>query len=150
MKKIKLTSAASLLMAVIFFAACKKEQPATFDPNFTGIYFSTDSMNYSFSVTPIEITSHVLKVPVKIMGMPDTKDRVFSVEIGQERTTAVEGVHYRVTGDLIIPKDSVSGYVPLEILRDDLGEDDFKIHFKLVEKDGFIPVDYPKTSIVVV
>lgn len=150
MKKFTFTNAATLLIAVAFFAACKKDQPATFDPNFTGIYFSTDSMNYSFGVTPIEITSHLLKVPVKVMGMPDTKDRVFSVEIGKERTTAVEGVHYKLTGDLVVPKDSVNGYIPLEILRADLGEDDFKIHFKLIEKDGFTPVDYPNTHIIVV
>ncbi|MBK7097726.1 MAG: DUF4843 domain-containing protein [Sphingobacteriales bacterium] len=61
----------------------------TFDQRFTGIYFEADSINYSFSVTPLEVNKFLLKVPVRIMGVPTASDRVFGAEIITDKTTAV-------------------------------------------------------------
>ena len=50
------------------FTACEDEDYMKFDTAYTGIYFTSDSSQYSFSVTPIEVREYTLKVPVQIMG----------------------------------------------------------------------------------
>lgn len=137
-------------LSVVILASCKKDNPVSFDKNFTGIYFETDSINYSFSVTPIEVTNYLLKVPVEIMGAPTANDRVFTAEVIADKSTAVAGTHYSINGDMLIPKDSINGFIPVLINRNSLGNADFKIQFKLIAKNGFEPVNKPNTEIKVV
>jgi len=129
-----------LILPLTIFSSCKKETPETFDKAFTGIYFETDSINYSFSVTPLDVQQYLLKVPVKIMGAPANSDRVFGAEVIADKTTATTGVQYKISGDLIIPKDSIKGFIPVLIERNSLADKDFKVYFKLVEKNSFTPV----------
>lgn len=139
-----------LLLAVLFFASCKKDDPVVFDQDFTGIYFQTDSINYSFSVTPLEEQTYLLKVPVQIMGSPKPADRVFAADIIAEKTTAVAGVHYQIEGNLNLPKDSINGYIPVLINRSSLQDKDFRIHFKLTQQNGFSPVNEQFKEAIVV
>ena len=141
---------ATLLLPIAFLASCKKEKDVIFEQSFIGIYFVSDSINYSFSVTPLDVQTYLLKVPVQIMGSPAATDRIFGTEKVADKTTAVEGVHYQISGDLVIPKESILGHIPVMINRSSLGTDDFMIRFKLIEKNGFTPANESLKEISVV
>lgn len=83
------------------------------------------------------------------MGSPAATDRTFSAEIIQDQTTAVAGEQYNIMEDFVVKKDSVNAYIPIRINRAKLGTNNYKIQFKLIEKDGFVPVNENfKTAIV--
>lgn len=139
-----------LLLPAAIFSSCRKEKAEAFDKSFTGIYFETDSINYSFGVTPLDIEQYLLKVPVRIMGAPASSDRVFDAEVVAEKTTATQGVQYSIDGDLVIPKDSISGFIPVLIQRNSLADSNYKVYFKLIEKNGFTPVTESQKEAVIV
>ena len=151
MKKntIYISSVTALAAGLLFLASCQKTDYITFDPTFTGIYFQEDSIYYSFGVTPLEVHSYDLKVPVRIMGEAAKTDRHFSVTVLPEKTTAVEGVNYTIADSFTLEADSINGYIPVTILRDHLEDDDFKLYLKLEETGDFKPVNeqYKETII---
>lgn len=128
-------------VAMLLFASCKKTAYQVYDQKFTGIYFLSDSVYYSFGVTPLEKHSYDLKVPVRIMGIASGADRSFSVTVVAEKTTAVEGLHFTIPETFTIMADSINGFVPVTILRDSLKDKDFKLVLKLDKNAGFTPVD---------
>lgn len=138
-----------IVLGCLFLTSCKKSDYLIYDKEFAGIYFQMDSIYYSFGVTPIEISNNELKVPVKIIGKSTSADRTFSVMVKSEKTTAVDGQHYSIAKTFTIKADSINGYIPLNILRKDLGTADYKISLKLVENENFTPVNekYKETLI---
>lgn len=140
----------ALIVPIAFLSSCKKDKPVAFDKTFSGIYFTTDSINYSFSVTPLSVHQYLLQVPVEIMGVPESADRTFGAEILPDRTTATPGVQYKINGSMIVPKDSIHGFIPVLINRDSLGTNDYSIHFRLTATNGFTPVNGNFKEIIVV
>lgn len=142
MKRLKyITQGWFCLMAITLFASCEKTDYATFDTTFTGIYFSEDSMRYSFGVTPLATTSYIMKLPVKIMGAPTKQKRTFQIEVIAKTTTAKENMHYKMPAECVIEADSVNGFLPLEVIREDLGEtESYQVTFKLIKTDQFTPI----------
>lgn len=51
---------------------------------------------------------------------------------------------------MVLPKDSIHGYIPLVIYRNSLGDSNYVVSFKLVAKDGFTPVNQPYNKIKIV
>lgn len=68
--------------------SCNEQDYKLFDSSRTGIYFTEDSVVYSFGVTKLEVTSHEMELPVKIMGAPVKEERSFKVEVVTDKTTA--------------------------------------------------------------
>lgn len=130
-----------LFLGILLLAACKKEDYIMYDKDFAGIYFEQDSIYYSFGLTPFEIESYSFDIPVHIMGEATSSERTFSVEVLSEKTTAVQGVHYILPNTFTVMADSINGYIPITILRNEMGENDYKIHFKLKENNHFQPVN---------
>ena len=126
------------------FTACEDENYMKFNTHYTGIYFTTDSTEYSFSVTPIEVREYTLKIPVQIMGAPAKKDRIIKYELVEGLCHAEENVHY-IFDPAIVPADSINGYIPIRILRDGLignyadGYERYKLTLRLVENEHFTP-----------
>lgn len=138
MKKIKY----ALIYGLIFcgIISCGKTDYSTYDPAYAGIYFAEDSMVYSFGVTVLEVTSHVMDLPVCVMGVPTAEKRTFKVEVIADKTNAKPDVHYVLPTELVIEADSVNGVLPLNILRDSLGDDAYwQVAFRLVASDDFVP-----------
>ena len=130
----------SLLFLAIGFYSCN-ENTFTVDTNFkTGIYFSEDSIKYSFGVTPLTVQEHTVNVPVKIMGSPSNQNRLFKIEI-IDVGEAVEGKHFQIQESISVLADSINAVVPIKILRQELGTSDFRLRFRLVENDHFVPVN---------
>ena len=131
-------------LVVVGITGCQDPDYMKYDSSYTGIYFTRDTLTYSFSVTPVEVKQHVLEVPVQIMGAPVGFDREFSFELIKDSCTAVAGEQY-VIGKAVVKADSIRGFIPVEILRDGLAGDyengyiRYKLGFRLVENEHFHP-----------
>ena len=126
------------------FTACEDEDYMKFDTAYTGIYITSDSSQYSFSVTPIEVREYTLKVPVQIMGAPSKVSRSIGFELVTDQCKAIEGVQYEIDEAVILP-DSITGYIPIRILRDGLqgdyanGYERYQLTLRLVKNEHFTP-----------
>lgn len=139
----KYTYKLGLLLLISSLCACIEEHYLQFDTNFTGIYFATDSTNYSFGVTPVEVRERLVKIPIQIMGTPASIDRNIDFELTGAHA-ATGGVHYNFE-QAVIPADSVSGYISARILRDNLegnsleGYERYRLYLRLLPNEHFTP-----------
>lgn len=135
---------ALMLPAVSLFTACEDEDYMKFDLSQSGIYFTKDTLNYSFSVTPLEVREYTYNIPVKIMGGVSKEKRAFAYAIVSDSTTAVEGVHFTI-GEACIMPDSVQGVIPVTVYRDRLegthltGYTKYRLCLQLVGNENFTP-----------
>lgn len=143
----------------LIVTGCSQNDYLVFDEDYAGIYFTEDSLHYSFSTMPIETRSYLQKIPVKIMGKPFDRDRIFSVEVltAKDNVNPSEGVQYILETDkLLIEADSINGNIPLLILRDGLAGDDqqgytrYELRLRLIENKNFTPTLSEKEQNVVV
>ena len=124
--------------------SCSETDYMTFDTARNGIYFTKDTLNYSFSVTPIEIKTHTYKIPFRIMGSTSSQPRTVAYTVVAEKTTAKQGVQYNI-GEAVVEPDSINGYIPVEILRNGLegtyatGYTRYTLHIELKSNDNFVP-----------
>ena len=142
MNKINKRSIALLFPIFIIglLISCSETDYMVYDSNYSGLYFTSDTLSYSFGVTPTDVRSYEYRIPVSLMGKPESLDRTFSFSVVEEGTTAEYGVQY-VIGKPVIMADSVVGYIPVILKRDELGGNyqDGYIHYKLslnLEADG--------------
>lgn len=144
----QIKSLSFILIGILALSSCKENefQAEGFK---TGVYFVNDSTDYSFGITPLGIDSYTLDIPVQLMGEPSSADREFQVNVVMEKTDAVEGVHYELPTRFIIKADSVTGVIPLTILRESLGIASFKIGFSLQENSNFVPISKETSNAVV-
>ena len=132
------------LVAVVCFSACSETDYLKFDESHNGVYFTQDKLKYSFSVTADSIRSYLFKMPIHIMGRTSSDGREVAYRVNPDSTDAIEGVHYEL-GKAIIAPDSITGYIPVIILRDNLegsyaeGYKTYRLYIELEENDNFIP-----------
>lgn len=136
------------LIGVQAMTSCK-ENVFVADDFKSGIYFVQDSTDFSFGVTPLDITSSELLLPVQIMGVPSSMDRTFKVQILSGNTNASEHVHYEIADSFLIKADSVKALLPLTILRENLGDMSFKVTLSMIETNDFVPVSESMSKVVV-
>ena len=133
----------SFLVAVCF-TACSETEYLKFDASHNGVYFTKEKLKYSFSVTADSIDSYLFKMPIQILGRTSGVDREVAYSVNPDSTDAVEGVHYTL-GKAIIAPDSITGYIPVTILRRNLegsyaeGYKTYRLYIELEENDNFIP-----------
>lgn len=93
------------------------------------------TVNYTFGYDIAN--THVIELPVTLMGMPVDRDRKIEIVPVKDETTMVEGTHYTIT-DNIIPAGAVSGVVKINLLRDNdplLQEQSFTLRLTVGEND---------------
>lgn len=127
----------------IYLTACSEADYLKYDTSYSGIYFTKDELKYSFSVTPDEITSYLFKMPVQILGCISDQEREVKYRVNEDSTDAVEGIHY-ILGKAIIAPDSITGYIPITILRDSLkgsypNYTTYRLYIELEENENFTP-----------
>ncbi len=121
---------------------------------YPGIYFTNETLNYSFGITPVEIKRYTLKAPVEIKAGLSKVKRSIGYVINPKLTTAVEGVHYEL-GEAIIEPASINGYIPITIFRENLGGnysegyERYQICLELVDNDCFSPIPDAVQQLVV-
>ena len=127
----------------VALSSCE-ENYLKFDTSFCGIYFTKDTLNYSFGVTPVETTTYTYNIPVAIMGGTAKVERKIPFEILPDSTTATENIHYTI-GDAVIRPDSITGYIPVTIYRKNLegnhtqGYKRYKLCLQLSGNSDFTP-----------
>lgn len=114
-----------------------------YDTSYNGIYFTKDTLNYSFSVSPVEYKEHLFRIPVAVMGGVSKEKRAVAYEIIPEMTSAVSGVHYSIGEACILP-DSITGYIPVTVYRSNLegtypNYTRYTLALQLVENNEFVP-----------
>lgn len=114
----KIIQASALALAVLA-TSCSETDYMTFDSSRDGVYFTRDTLTYSFSVTPMEVRTHTYQIPFRIMGATSDAPRQVAFSIDQASTTAKEGVQYNI-GQAVLHPNQTEGYIPVEILRDGL------------------------------
>lgn len=140
-------------LTVLLLTSCQDENYLKYDKSYSGVYFTKDTLKYSFSVTPVEIKSYEYRIPIKTMGVPSkTESREVAFVVNSDSTTAIEGVHYTI-GKAVIMPDSIGGYIPVTILRDSLkgnyedGYITYKLSIQLVENENFTPTLSPDSRV---
>ena len=132
------------LMSVLCFASCSETEYLKFDASHNGVYFTQEKLKYSFSVTADSIRSYLFKMPIQILGRTSSVEREVAYSVTPDSTDAVEGLHY-ILGRAIIAPDSITGYIPVTILRDNLegsyaeGYKTYRLYIELEENDNFTP-----------
>lgn len=137
----------------LLFAAtsCEETNYMRFDSSDNGIYFTKDTLTYSFGVVLDDVRTHDFKVPVRVMGGLCSEARPVKFRVVSNLTTesekvkvARENVHYRIKEALIFP-DSIDGHILVEILRDNLEGDDkngytkYELYLELQANEYFAP-----------
>lgn len=131
-------------VAVVCLTACSETEYLKFDESHNGVYFTQDKLKYSFSVTDDSIRTYLFKMPIQIMGRTSTAEREVAYRVNPDSTDAIAGVHYEL-GKAVIAPDSITGYIPVTILRDKLegsyaeGYKTYRLYIELVENENFIP-----------
>lgn len=132
------------LLGIMLLCSCH-ESYMTYNAADNGVYLKDSVISYSFGVTPTETLTHMIQIPVYLMGYVNwTSDREFKGEAMSDSTTAQEGVQYTI-GSCVIPADSIKGYIPVTIYRKQLAGDYqtgytyYKLHLRLVSNENFVP-----------
>lgn len=121
-----------LIVSLVVFFSCEENEDGYYD-NIPRIYFpeETDSLSFSFGDKVAEYTRHIIEVPVKMMGLNAESEMKFKVVLNKELSTAEEGVHFSpIQPEYTLAVDSVNAYVPIELIRDNLSEDE--VTYKIV------------------
>lgn len=155
---------ASTLLAGLTVASCTDENYMVYDSTANGIYFNHDTLNYSFSVMPVDTLTHVIEIPVMTMGTMSQADREFNYKIEYAMPDsavlskiyqpvpadstfvwAKEGEQFTLAGKVIIPGGKTNGVIPITIHRPALkgdyrqGYTRYQIIVRLQENDNFTP-----------
>ena len=130
-------------LAVFCFSSCEETEYLKYDISHNGIYFTTEELKYSFSVTSETIRSYLFKMPIQILGGISDEEREVAYRVREDSTDAVEGVHYTL-GKAVIAPDSITGYIPVTILRDNLEGSypdytTYRLCIELADNENFTP-----------
>ncbi|MCF0194229.1 MAG: DUF4843 domain-containing protein [Bacteroidaceae bacterium] len=131
-----------LLLALLLFS-CDNEKYMTYDATNDGVYFTRDTLEYAFGVTPVDVRTHDYKFQLQLLGTVADHDREFFYEV-TDTTTAVEGRQFRL-GKGVIPAGSTRGTITVTLLRDGLGGQypDYEVYrlgVRVKKGGGFSPV----------
>ncbi|MBQ8422647.1 MAG: DUF4843 domain-containing protein [Coprobacter sp.] len=155
MKRYKISAIIiSLVVGSLFTTGCYDTNYLIYEKDYSGVFFGSDSVQYSFGVTPIEIREHTLHLPLQIMGVTSPVARTVEYEVIPDTTTADDGVQYHIN-EAIIPADSVSGYISVTLLRDGLegnyseGYKRYKLGLQLKANENFEPTLNISNQIIV-
>ena len=144
MKKMRDMAAGAVMLCVaLVVTSCNQEDYMTYDTRNDGVYFTRDTLEYAFGVTPVEVRTHEYKFQLQLLGTVADYDREFLYEV-MDTTTAVAGKQY-VLGKGIVPAGATKGTISVTLLRDGLGGqypnyEVYKLGLRVVKGNGFSPV----------
>lgn len=163
----------SVILAALLTISCSETDYMTYGSDSNGIYFSHDTLEYSFSVLHVDSTVHTILVPVKIMGTLSPEPRTFAFTIesqmpndsiqkliyvpdNKEYVWAQKGVQYTVPSEVTIPANSIEGVIPVTVNRSELkgnyaeGYVHYRIILRLAANENFTPTLSEKDQVRVV
>ena len=134
---------------VITFVACsdvdfggEHSSDGSFEPTNQAIFYYAQPgdtlVNYSFGVKSVDTLTHVVYLPVQLVGNLSAEEQFFTVEIGKG-TNAVAGKHYTLNADTLrFAPNAYRSFVPVTLIRTNLSEeknDSIQLVLNLVGKN---------------
>lgn len=170
---IKYLSLLVSLSTAILMTSCSETDYLKYDSEANGIYFHRDTLTYSFSVMPVDSQTHVLHIPVKIMGVVTDHPRTFSYTVERQMPSdslqkliylpestsfnwAEEGKHYSVPAQVTIPAGQITSSIPITIYRNTLegnftdGYQRYRLVIRLSANENFSPVLSEKDQVRII
>ena len=135
-----------LPLAFAAFAGCSSKDIQGYEPD-PGLFFQIpgsgsvalrDSIIYSFPAKPDVGDHDTLWFKACIMGNAASFDREIGIRINADKTTAVEGTHFRIEGRKM-PADSFSVRVPVIIYKNGLKDKSVRLEIEVTENQYFKP-----------
>ncbi len=151
-----------MLIASPMLTSCTDDDYITYSSDENGIYFNHDTLVFSFSVLPVDTLTHVINVPVKVMGTLSDQPRTFAYSVERQMPNdslqkliympehdqfvwAEEGAQYTVPAEVVIPAGQTEGVIPITIYRSRLegnyseGYKHYRLVIRLAENQNFTP-----------
>lgn len=126
-----------LLCLLALGYSCQKSDIMLYEQR-AGVYFSTYSFAYSFAENP-GVDTAVLRLAVDITGKPVDYDREFKVTLPDvDPYTTAEEDQYKI-GKGIVKAGEGTGYVELEVYRDDRLKDSTYMVYLSIQKTPDFP-----------
>jgi hypothetical protein len=134
------------LTSMMFLESCSKNEKNMFSKDYSAIVFhltkiQKDSIDVNFLFYPDNKLFDTLKIPTRIVGVPQNRDRHYLVSIVKEKTTAKEGVHYIKLKNKYLFRSGLYQDTTLAIVikRDkSLTNHTYKLVIKLEKNEDFI------------
>ncbi|GAF05208.1 DUF4843 domain-containing protein [Saccharicrinis fermentans] len=135
-----------ILIFWVFVLSCSKDEVTKYrgvdyvyyedEVNAEGEY---PSKYFTFLFEDESTEEKIIEIPVLVSGEMSDKDRVFSVEIVDTLTTAVEGTHFVIDPDIqLITNQSPGGNLIVNILRTpDMKDTEYTVGLKITSNDNF-------------
>lgn len=163
----------TILTIALMTVSCAENSYLTYNPAENGIYFNRDTLEYSFSVLPVDSVTHIINVPVKLMGTLSDQPRTFTYRIetqmpsdsirkliyvpeSKEFVWAEKDVQYSVPDEVTIPAGAIGGVIPVKVYRQKLagnysdGYTHYRIVLRLTDNANFRPTLSEKDQVRVV
>lgn len=110
------------LLALVGFFACSENERLVYDDNMHDVYYTivteTRDSIYVSLLTAEDVSTAT--VEVSLLGNVLPEPRKFKVEVVKERTTAVEGLHYKALPEYYeFPAGEFKYKMPVEMLKGD-------------------------------
>ncbi|MDH7459952.1 DUF4843 domain-containing protein [Chitinophagaceae bacterium 26-R-25] len=108
-----------LFAAGILAGSCSKDDRLMYEQD-PRIYFDSyanisDSINYSFGIQPLTVTTDTVYMIMRIMGNAEQRDREFKLVLA-DTSTAKWGYHFS-TGPLIVPAGAYQARIPVYLYK---------------------------------
>lgn len=134
MKNIRYFFLFSLLVAVC--SSCQKEETMLYQ-NRAGVYFSTSTYTYTFAENP-GLDTAIVRLPVTITGLCADYDREFKATLPDVDTlTTAEDDQYKIGRGFVKAGES-TGFVELEIYRDErLKDSTYNLYLSIQKTPDF-------------
>lgn len=129
-----------LLAFGLLLAGCDENGDSGYYDDIYRIYFPKDSLVYNFGDKPVELERYTVKLPVGILGTVALPGGMkVKIELDETASTAPAEAYVDISAEITIPGDSVVGYVPVELVRAKIPEEDtvFKLVFHLRANEVF-------------
>lgn len=109
-----------LILFLFIFQGCEENGDDGYYDGISRVYFESGTMHCALGAKPVEITTFKLEVPVRVLGVPASRDMVFKVKVEESGTTAPLNTYSLVGDHFTIARDSIRGYIPVELSRNNI------------------------------
>lgn len=111
----------SFLLPLLFiFQGCEENGDDGYYDGISRVYFEEVTMHTALGAKPVEFTTFEVKIPVRVLGLPASRDMVFKVKVEESETTAPLNTYTLSADQFTIARDSIRGYVSVELSRNNI------------------------------
>lgn len=131
----------ALILSASALTSCTVDEIDTFDSH-NYLSFKSNTLSYTFTFDADNVTSSDFDIPVTYAGRYSDKDAVFAVSAVSDKSTAVEGVHYKMKSEdqQIVKAGTNDGVVKITLLRtDSMKTKTYTLKLAIRENSNFKP-----------